>query len=478
MYSEENTINKWLNKLKADKTYKNKHGNPSRKHSYKHFDLKIHDPCKFLQYVKNFEKISKHAFLPFIRFEKKKFKYKKDKNGIRKLVKRDENRKLKTRELMYASHLDTLIYVWYQCILEDKYEQKLKSLNLDQNVLAYRKILKEDGKTGKCNIDFANEVFNYIKPNMTALAFDISDFFPSLSHTKLKQMWVTILEKSELPIDHLNILRSLTKYSFIDIKPLTVKKILQIDTPGKYAHKKSFCEAGEDFGKNFRKIKQSIREAEIENNEKYFEKNLKDKGIPQGSPLSGLLANIYLLDYDKIMNDFISNLDGIYRRYSDDIIVVIPVNKVQIVEDRIMKEISSTKDGEGKPYLEKKKKKTSKINFGIHNKRLIAWEIDKNNKLKRKSLQYLGFEFDGKKRYIRSGSIAKLFNKLDKSIRRTRLHGNKGGNLLIKKLYKKFTPKGNRNFFSYIKKAKKIIPQNGFNKQIKKVIPRLHSRIS
>lgn len=46
------------------------------------------------------------------------------------------------------------------------------------------------------------------------------------------------------------------------------------------------------------------------------------KGIPQGTPISAALANVYMLHFDKRINDAVKPLKGIYRRYSDDMIVV------------------------------------------------------------------------------------------------------------------------------------------------------------
>ena len=67
-------------------------------------------------------------------------------------------------------------------------------------------------------------------------------------------------------------------------------------------------------------------------------------GIPQGSPISGTLANIYMLEIDKIIAEYIDNLNGYYIRYSDDFIIIIPnVNKEFNLIYDYLKQISNTK---------------------------------------------------------------------------------------------------------------------------------------
>ena len=50
----------------------------------------------------------------------------------------------------------------------------------------------------------------------------------------------------------------------------------------------------------------------------------KEYRIPQGTPISALAANIAMIDFDIEMVREINALGGSYRRYSDDILVVVP----------------------------------------------------------------------------------------------------------------------------------------------------------
>ena len=54
--------------------------------------------------------------------------------------------------------------------------------------------------------------------------------------------------------------------------------------------------------------------------QKYF-------GIPQGNSLSGVLANIYAIDFDRRLAELSKEFNGFYQRYSDDFIIVLDVEK-------------------------------------------------------------------------------------------------------------------------------------------------------
>lgn len=40
--------------------------------------------------------------------------------------------------------------------------------------------------------------------------------------------------------------------------------------------------------------------------------------------MSSVCSNIYLLDFDEKLNNYVESCGGLYRRYCDDLIIVIP----------------------------------------------------------------------------------------------------------------------------------------------------------
>lgn len=337
------------------------------------FPLESSDRYKWIEpYVTNPNSIAKHAFLPFIHKTAlvKKFRKKYDEavGALHIASERDDSglrqASTKKRELFYASHLDSLIFGYYAKILSDQYEIKLKNdaFKLHDVVNAYRSIPVNTEKidsSNKCNIDFANDVFKYIldyaQNDFCVIAFDITSFFDNLDHALLRKVWADILNTERLPADHFNVFKNISRFSHIDIvdifkhfqnkiytrkfskegplPPIRQKKISRI----KYLRNQNaiaFCTKDE-----FLKIKGKLLQPSKTKKDKFGEITKRDVGIPQGSPISSVLANIYLLHFDKVINDFAVSNGGIYRRYSDDMVAICPLNKKEELEALVYSEI-------------------------------------------------------------------------------------------------------------------------------------------
>ena len=271
---------------------------------YPHFD----QPLPFeaaKRIVSNPKAVAHHPFFPLISYDKKVRRYRGHKD-----------RSVKTRPIKYASHRDGYIYSFYAYKISSCYEDRITKLGLERNVIAYRKGLGN-------NVDFAQEAFDEIdrRGNCTAIALDISGFFDSIDHEKLKQEWCHTIGEARLPDDHFAVYKSLTRWAEVDRGHCYER--LDLD------HKKIPSPICDD--KTFRTIvkgRGSQYDSLIKvNNENY--------GIPQGSPMSALLSNIYMIPFDLTMQKLANEIGGHYRRYSDDILWICETQNLERVKDEV-----------------------------------------------------------------------------------------------------------------------------------------------
>ncbi len=420
--------------------------------------LKFSDRSWVTSYVKDKDKIAQHSFLPFIHRKIIKRKFRKDYSEdsiAAKLRKRWSNKK--QREIFFASHLDSNVYSYYADIIQNEYEKKLIDFSIDSCVTAYRKIPHESEIRNKCNIDFANDVFDNIRNSeedeLAVVTFDIVSFFDNLNHEILKNMWNIVMGfDGLLPKDHFNVFKNITNFSFVEerniFKYFQDKIIVKRLVNGKIVYKRrlikkrrymrdreavAYCKTGD--------VK-ALRQAKLINSNK-LEKDgeRRKKGIPQGSPISAVLANVYLLFFDKSVNDFMSRINGIYKRYSDDIVIICSLDKKEEVIEYIEKEIQKYKleINSGKTQIFQFLKLKDEEQYDCFMEDLKTGELTKN-----RNFQYLGFEFDGKYTLLRSASLSKFYRTMKRCIRRgdfysRSIQNDTSGLLLKKRLYKKFT---------------------------------------
>lgn len=447
------------------------------------FPLKKKDRALWIEdYITKPEKVAKHAFLPFIHKKTKVRKFRKSyckKTGILKYSIVNGNMKIrsasiKERELYYAGHLDSLVYSYYAELLTKDYEKLISDKELFQVVTAYRKIpLKENSKKNKCNIDFAVDVFKsideYPEDHFIAIAFDIKGFFDNLNHKKLRTKWNEVIGNSEdpMPKDHFNVFKNITRFSYIDLvdifeefqnnifvkttkndkETLTRKRVSKV----KYLKKSNavaFCTKTEFISKS-KKLVKKIRHIKDEAGVVVT----KDFGIPQGSPISAILANIYMLDFDFEINEHLKGINGIYRRYSDDMVVVCPLDKKQEIIDLFNQKISEIN-------LTIQNKKTQIFHFH-RDKNLLKCGQEYENLINfDKNFIYLGLEYNGAQVTIKSASLSGYYRKMKRTIRRARHFSSTStskypGELFKRRLLNRFTYKGATRRRKYIFNTKK-----------------------
>jgi len=174
---------------------------------YPHFD-KYLSPEAAGDIATDPKQVAQNAFFPLLR-------YVQSWQPFRTTVTRGQ---LKERPIRYASRRDAYIYAYYRKILSDRYELELENLGIGSCPIAYRKIPASVGGGGKCNIHFAKEAFDAVSEigNCAVVALDISKFFESIDHQKLKNIWARMLGVSELSPDHFAVFRSITRYRFVE----------------------------------------------------------------------------------------------------------------------------------------------------------------------------------------------------------------------------------------------------------------------
>lgn len=385
--------------------------------SYPHFDTDISlEEAQKLATTP--AKVAKHPFYPFIFYEQRWNKW----------APKGQKGKTKTRPIRYAARRDAYIFSRYRYELSEKYEEKLRTSGLSLSILAYRKILNAEG-SGKCNIDFAKDAFDKIRElkDCIVIALDISDFFGSINHERLYLIWCELLGQKKLSDDHFQVFKAITKYSYIDrsvlyrklgfigekIDPKSGKKKIGYIVPYKDLPKRQICEP--------KKLRELIKHSQKE--EKFFVKHKSDFGIPQGAPISDLLANIYLYNFDLEIKEYTSSLNGAYYRYSDDILLIFPrsSNDGFSAMDFALEAIKKS----GKE-LQIKKEKTyiyqySPDEFGTQNCKKIFGPTTEMQSQSRtikhgnNGLEYLGFRFDGKNFYIKDATLSNLWRKVTRS---------------------------------------------------------------
>lgn len=424
--------------------------------------LSLKDLSWVNEYVSDSLKIANHSFYPFLHRTMCAKRYRKnyDEETDEVLQNGKREKSYKVREIYYANHLDANIYSYYANKLSELYENLIASRNLHLVVTAYRKIQipNKIKNRGMNNVDFAEEIFDFIRSsnedNLVAITFDIKGFFDNLDHKRIKESWKKLLKCKSLPDDHYNIFKNITKFSYIDDFDLFDEfkdELIVLNNNGNYKKKCvknidflrnqnviAFCEK-KDFDKRIR------QKGLIKAYKKLFNIDSKKmeeryKGIPQGSPISSILANLYLIDFDLLVNNEIIDISGIYRRYSDDIVIVCKECYKDYIINYITKQIVNFN-------LEIQKKKTNVYLFKRNlDKRFSCFKILLNGNLSsRRRFEYLGFEFDGYHTYLKSSSLSKFYGRMKKAINRGAFYAKYSkyksghGKIFRRRLYKRFS---------------------------------------
>ena len=394
---------------------------------YAHFDYRT-DLAQQSAYVSNPKIIARHSFWPFIHYVQKTVKY----NGSAE--------KIKERHICYSSHIDRCIYQYYSRLLNDLYINYVNRRNIASVAVAYRTDLHMN------NIDIAKRAIDFIRESERCYVMigDFTQFFDKLDHANIKSKWCKLLGTDQLPNDHYAVYKSITKYSYWDLDDLLVLNGFENNKKGR---------------RQLNSLSRVLSLDQFNQYRSHIQRKKEPFGIPQGSPISALLANIYMMDVDEMVNNVVEQNAGLYMRYSDDFIVIIPEFGGGNPEELLNRISNMFNEEKG---LELQPEKTQYFlydNGAITNcgqRFHVAANCDK------KMINYLGFSFDGEKVRIRSQTIGKYYLRMNrkaktiaKATSRNGGYTANGKHISSKNLYMLYSERGasSGNFFTYVNRA-------------------------
>jgi RNA-directed DNA polymerase len=396
-----------------------------RKRNYRHLDFPT--DLEYAKKVMDPDYVARRVFRPLLRFAKSEKRW-----SINPETNKKEVRE-KLRNIMYASHKDAAVLTYYSKKLTELLDRHYYQCDLHESIIAYRSL-------GMANYHFARDILTFAQCNspVSIIAFDIHKFFDTLSHAIIKSTLKTILSVRELPKDWYKIYRHITNFHYYDIHELKKHAALR-----------------DRFKKGAKGAIASIEElscisVSVHANPRAHER----RGIPQGTPISAAIANLYMIDFDLAVKSKCDEIGGVYRRYSDDILIVCKPQYNEMIQELIVNNISQV----GLSIAEEK----TEVSQFLAGSVILTTEDQ---------AQYLGFRLRNDGSRIRASSMSRQYKKLHAAIKATKEKAEeqrlKGSSVAVftRSLRKKFSlitlrSQGNnvllRNFSSYARKSAEV----------------------
>lgn len=360
-----------------------------------------------------------HAWRPLIYYEKRSRRYKPT-----------EGKSIwKLRPIMYSSHMDACILGRYAETISNELNRLYQENELNDAVIAYRRL-------GKANYHFAGTALQYVRDRSpcVALCIDVSGFFDNINHKILKNNLKRILAVESLPEDWFKVLRSVTKYSYVRRDELR-------------AHPK--------FGKRMRSNARGriAGMSELIKDGFPIHQNNTGIGIPQGTPISSVLSNLYMLDLDIEMLERCSSMGALYQRYSDDILIICSEDVSAEIELSLREKLAQLR-------LEVSEEKFERVMLNGGGEKLF---------------QYLGFLMSEKTAGLRQATLSRQWRRARRALRAIHAAGvaaiaaGKSTKIHTKKLRKRFQPTGGRNFSRYARSASDVLRSRRIRRQVRRL---------
>lgn len=388
-----------------------------RSRGYRHLDAPVGE--RYAARVSRPGFAASHSWSPLISYVKREKRYK-------PLQKRTV---FKDRDIMYASHRDACVLAYYASLLASKLDDRYEDAGLGQSVIAYRSL-------GKSNYDFTGVALDFALAHSpcSVMCFDVTGFFDNLDHGLLKGRLADVVGTPKLSGDWFAVFRTVTKFRHLALDAIKADPAF-----------------ADRFGRGKREPIATI--AEVKGAGLKPTVNPASFGIPQGTPISAVLANLYMWPVDVALKAACDEVGALYQRYSDDILIICPVSEEARLEALLKGEV-------GKLKLTIKDEKTEKAIFDPSNP---------------STFQYLGFNVSPRGAVIRPGSLGRQWRKARRSLRRTIEVGRlavaegRASKVYTKKLRRRFSPVGLRNFSSYARRAAKSLKSEAIVRQVRRL---------
>lgn len=153
--------------------------------------------------------------------------------------------------------------------------------------------------------------------------------------------------------------------------------------------------------------------------------------------MGATLANLYMLEFDKKLKETIEKNGGSYYRYSDDIMIIVPKDTLEIseIESLLQNEIQNVK-----LTINNSKNEVFSV------RREKGLQVIRNPRTgRKKTINYLGMSFDGKKVLFKHASLAGYQRRTMSSVRAAlRFHFRENKPVPKRSINKRFTKRVNK----------------------------------
>jgi RNA-directed DNA polymerase len=396
-----------------------------RPRGYLHFDVPV--KLEFALALTP-SQVATHEWSPLIHYTKSEKRYK---IKERKTVPKE-------RPIKFASHRDSCILSKYSADLVERLDKWYSEKGLNETVIAYRPL-------GLSNYDFAKRVEDFVRnhPSLTVMCFDVTGFFDNLDHQLLKSRLKAILGCSELDADWFKVFSTVTKYRYVNLDDLK-----------KHDHLAQRLKK--------RKCHPLATISHVKSLDVPIQKNPDKKGIPQGTPISASMSNLYMMEFDEEMHAEACKRGALYQRYSDDILIACHPTRWEVLKALVEEKLIEH-------GLELQNSKTDIVH--LHGTSTLTF-------------QYLGYQLGHVEARLRQKSLSRQWRTAKRAIKKTERIGlrsiaqGQSKQIFTRKLSIRFTGVGRRNFLAYAGRSADVLKSPGIRQQAKRLQKFMNGELS